>query len=344
VLFFHVLGLKGAGISIGVRLGVVGVIVATILFVAFVVPMIMSGVEQVEEAVLDSQLDESVQDRSLNLKRELAYSGEITYHVDTIPQNIPDKEIVRSSILLAFNEWEKLNSDLVFVESESEYSDIRIIWDEKITGSHSGLGLKDCIGIGAECWIEVGLGSENCHGEYIQYGEGLVTNTIMHEVGHTLGLGHTSNENHLMYSTDIDYNYDDLGFNIPTTFDGAFAGYLELEKKYDDLFLEVSYREEKLNQLGDKTDRLKVRYSKQPQIVEDAIEYNRVMAIYDEYVNAIDNFNAYNDDTNEIIDKVNVLVEELNCYYPEPTSMMWLNVKTGEVTEVKIVKLLEQNP
>ena len=301
--------LKGVGIGIGKTLGTIAVIIGAII----VVPLILFGIGHVDEAIVDSQIDESEKARSLNLKKELVYSDSITYFVDPIP-DVPDKDLVKNAVVVAFSDWHKNNDELVFEQSNNENSDIHIIWDKLVTTRHSGIGIQDCIGLGTECWIRVGLGDLDCNNKYVQFNQGLVTNIILHEIGHNLGLGHTSDKNNLMYSDEIASNFDELGFNIPTMYEEAPVGYLELMSEYDKLQVEIDDRQQKLDQLNLEVDNLEEQYSKFPEIATTEEEYDRAIAVYDKYVTALDSYNAFNDKTNELIDQSNTLVEKINCF------------------------------
>jgi len=52
----------------------------------------------------------------------------------------------------------------------------------------------------------------------------MVTNILMHGIGHALGLGHTSEENHLMYSTESPViSYDTKGYQVPERFEEFYV-------------------------------------------------------------------------------------------------------------------------
>jgi len=50
---------------------------------------------------------------------------------------------------------------------------------------------------------------QDCNSNFVQNDENIVLNILMHEIGHVMGLGHTSEENNLVYSiesNEIDYD------------------------------------------------------------------------------------------------------------------------------------------
>ena len=107
--------------------------------------------------------------------------------------------------------------------------------------------------------------------------EDSVTDTIMHEIGHTLGLNHTSDERHLMYGTDyVQDDFDTLGYDIPDRLDDWFVGQEEIVSTLDELDVQIGA-------LESEWDELNVEY--EPYVNKSqpltAKEYTRAMELYD---------------------------------------------------------------
>ena len=60
--------------------------------------------------------------------------------------------------------------------------------------------------------IEVGLGKTTCHGDWAPFTSTSVYNVLWHEIGHSMGYGHSSDPNNIMYhtgDTKFSVDYDD---------------------------------------------------------------------------------------------------------------------------------------
>jgi len=87
------------------------------------------------------------------------------------------------------------------VDNESE-ADISVRWI-KDYGSHT---------IGSATFnsaLSIGLGSTNCLGDWRSFDSDTVTRILWHELGHSLGYGHSKDPNNIMYfQTDTKYIYE----------------------------------------------------------------------------------------------------------------------------------------
>ncbi len=102
----------------------------------------------------------------------------------------------------ATNAWTAVNPNIKFYQAQGpSQADLYVQW-VKDFGSVSGK-------IGEEIngqTIFVGLGGSNCNGSWQPYSSGTVTQIAEQEIGHFLGLGHSSNPNDIMYpTTNVQY-------------------------------------------------------------------------------------------------------------------------------------------
>ena len=135
----------------------------------------------------------------------------ITYNVLGVDQK--DEKLVFSAIETAFMSWEDVNPNLTF-----EYGDggMTIIFTEYLDNSISGTVL-------CPFWSN----SENMCVVFVSYDafhfKHHLTNTIMHETGHVLGLGHADINGHLMIGSihgwyGEDHNFDSGDYVVPEAF------------------------------------------------------------------------------------------------------------------------------
>jgi len=141
--------------------------------------------------------------------------------ISEIP-SFADKRTVEIGISKAMMMWEDRNPELEF-ELVEERGEIRIAWEKSMSGEHVGQITGG--------YMELGLGSYDCRGNWQQYSSNTIADTVAHETGHYLGLEHHPNESHLMYGDDefTQIEFDDLGYNIPGPH-SQFVNWIESEK------------------------------------------------------------------------------------------------------------------
>ena len=136
--------------------------------------------------------------------------------------NVPgfaDVPMTELAVLDAVLEWNNANEDVQFVIVEYE-ADVKIVWrdymKDDMLGEHKVYWNDE--GEAVKHRIIVWLGADDCNLDYQLLPHELLKHTIMHEMGHYLGLGHTDDENHLMHSyEELAQPYDDLNLNVPYT-------------------------------------------------------------------------------------------------------------------------------
>ena len=223
-----------------------------------------------------------------------------SYSINPIP-NIPDKSIPVDALRNAISIWEKNNPDIEFVET-NDSPHMTINW--KIHGTQTHQGLASCTyyenGDIRDCVLDISLGDNDCNGKYVQQDVNNISNTIMHEMGHSFGLGHTNNENQLMFGDDGVYQMDTLGYNIPDQLDENYVGQKSLNNKHDSL-------QSKISQLEFEYDRIYSQYSRYEGKTLPANEYQKSMTLYNE-------LNRINSKLSPLISENNILVEKMNCF------------------------------
>lgn len=215
----------------------------------------------------------------------------ISVKYDEIPSYV-DSKVVNDAIIDSIHKWGTINDNLtIHVTSSNDY-DIHIDWKKELIDIQTNGSLFHNA-------MKIRLGAVNCNGNWEQYSMNTISDTIAHEIGHYLGLKHTSNENHLMYGktneiviktgevlrsefVSAQYYINDLGYNIPSqnsSFD-TWNGSNELLIKYNEL----------------------------------DIDHDRLLIEYDKYDDVIDNQNDY-DESIEIYSRLSVLVDKMNAMH-----------------------------
>ena len=148
--------------------------------------------------------------------------------------------VVRQAIRDGFEAWTQVNPGIVFEEVTTGQPDIIVRWIE-YTGTHEGSACLDCLRNGAE--INVVLEQPDCRDNPVAYGPGKIRNTIAHEFGHNLGLGHTDDMDHLMFGTmppPPPGPFNSLGYSVPEEVPGYLVGEKSLSDRYNKLYEEYS--------------------------------------------------------------------------------------------------------
>lgn len=229
-------------------------------------------------------------------------SQRITYGYESLPSNI-HQDIVILALDNAVRNWEIANPRLDF-EFSNTNPDILIKWQMYSNYTHDGfaeitfINDKRVYGKGT---IYASFGTDNCKGQYIQHDTERLTNILMHEIGHVLGLEHHADETHLMYGEDaLSGKYDAMGYLIPKRMNDYFVGQDELADKVDFLGAEIDSMLLTL-------DKLEQEYKKYEGRQLSQSEYETAQKLYDEIQSLVSEVNVK-------VTEHNGLVDELNCF------------------------------
>jgi len=89
--------------------------------------------------------------------------------------------------------------------------------------------------------ILIDTGRVSCTNEWNAYHANSLANTVAHEIGHHLGLGHHRSEDHLLHGryspAPVPGDFDDLGYNIPSLlpYDGWLDAQVRIQERWDEI-------------------------------------------------------------------------------------------------------------
>ena len=146
-----------------------------------------------------------------NPRIQAVITGELRFYFADLPSyiasGVADAVEDIAEVLLDWRPYSDVSLKRVYSESDA---DLVVAWI-KDYGSHT-LGQSIF-----KSHIKVGLGATNCHGDRRAFDANTVKKVLWHEIGHSIGYGHSSNPNNVMYSTtDTQFEVEqDIGDVIP---------------------------------------------------------------------------------------------------------------------------------
>jgi len=237
----------------------------------------------------------------------------IYYSFEDVP-NVPDKQIPIDALKKAIDTWEKYNPNLEFIESEN--SNIEIKWQKYASSTHTGLATCNTVlfGILSHCVLDISIGAEDCNSDFVQNDENMVVNILMHEIGHAMGLGHTSEENNLMYSTEspeIDYNVK--GYSIPERFEELYVGQKLLLTQEKEIKSQIKLLDGKITREQSQYDEYYEQYAFYEGKTLPPKEFEKAQRAHDKINAQAEKVNGLIDQQNELIIQINDILNQLGC-------------------------------
>ena len=238
----------------------------------------------------------------------------ISYSVQSVP-NLPDVHIPLNALHKALDTWESLNPNLNFVESEKP--DVIIRWQVYASETHSGLATCNSMlfGILNQCVLDISVGDEDCSGKYIQNDKNMVSNIIMHEIGHVLGLGHNADKNSLMYSDEShSVDFDSMGFIIPKKFEELYVGQKSLLEQDQQIRNQIKSLTDSISHKNLQYDEYYAQYKYYEGKTLSAEEFEKAQMVLNKLNSEADQINSLIDQQNKLITQSNSILDVLDCH------------------------------
>ncbi|MEX2193556.1 MAG: matrixin family metalloprotease [Nitrosarchaeum sp.] len=238
----------------------------------------------------------------------------IYYSIQAIP-NLPDEQIPLNALHKALGAWKSLNPNLDFVESDDP--DIEIRWQVYASETHSGLATCNSalFGILNHCVLDISVGNEDCNGNYVQNDENMVSNIIMHEIGHVIGLEHSTDKIHLMYSDESSIaDFDSQWFIVPKKFEELYVGQKSLLDQDSEIRSQLESLDKQISREKSQYDEYYKQYEYYDGKTLPQDEFKKAQRILDKLNSESDKINLLIDQQNQLINQSNSILEILDCH------------------------------
>ena len=171
-------------------------------------------------------------------------SGELRFYFEPLP-TYAGVEVFSGveDISSNFSSWSPYGATIRRVFNQGD-ADLTVSW-LKDYGTHTNRIGESIF----KAHIKVGIGTDNCHGDWQAFDANTVKKVLWHEIGHSMGYGHSSNPNNVMYwqtetRFDVEQEIADIVsagwyFTYPLCDSGSYRYSIESDNANNDFDLYV---------------------------------------------------------------------------------------------------------
>jgi hypothetical protein len=142
----------------------------------------------------------------------------------------------------------------------------------------------------------------------------MVVNILMREIGHALGLGHSSEENHLMYLTESpEISFNTKGYDMPEKYGEFYVGQKLLITQKKEIQSKIELLDTKISSEQSQYDEYYKQYEHYGEKTLLPKEYETSQLIFEKINLQAEKVNALIDQQNDLIDKINDILNHLGC-------------------------------
>lgn len=139
-------------------------------------------------------------------------SGELKFYIEPIPSYAASGvESAINALADDFASWEPYQGIPVRRVYSPDGADIIVRWVRDYGGHTIGEAIF-------QSYVKVGLGTQNCRGDWRAFDSLTVSKILWHELGHSMGYGHSNNPNNIMYDSMV------TRFDVEQEISGIISG------------------------------------------------------------------------------------------------------------------------